>query len=285
MKTLFILGYPRSGTTLLRHILNKNKKIKIIPETSFYPKYYGSRTINYFKKKHIYDIVINGSGDPDMLEYKKYKEDFNSYIQNNNDDFKTILNFFNIQFQTEIIGEKTPLHTFFIKNIIKVFPDAKFICVERNIYNIIASMMISSNIKNYSFKKILAEIFLYRNQIKKISKNKNILFINYKELTHQPKNTIKKICNYLKIDFHENMLYPNFDFTFYNEKKGFTKSKEIKIRKENEKKWKNVINYKQEKLIKKTFNNKLPIQIIPQIILFKLRIFKIQIGLNGIITK
>ena len=103
-KPIFILGMPRSGTTLLEQILSSHSEI------------YGAGELNYLPK------II------DKVNIKKY-ENFISIIEIiRSDYYKKIIKLSNKPY----IIDKLPMNFRWIGFIIKAFPEAKIIHLERN---------------------------------------------------------------------------------------------------------------------------------------------------------
>jgi len=103
-KPIFILGMPRSGTTLLEQILSSHSEI------------YGAGELNYLPK------II------DKINIKKH-ENFTSIIKIiRSDYYKKIIKLSNKPY----IIDKLPMNFRWIGFIIKAFPEAKIIHLERN---------------------------------------------------------------------------------------------------------------------------------------------------------
>ncbi len=103
-KPLFILGMPRSGTSLLEQILSTHSKI------------HGAGELNYIEK------IINQLGLKKKNDLKNYFTEIRDYYYKN---LKRISN-------KAYIIDKTPLNCRWIGFIINAFPEAKIIHIERN---------------------------------------------------------------------------------------------------------------------------------------------------------
>ena len=127
---VFIVGCPRSGTTLLSVIIDRNSQIAITPETGFYheiaPKLIGGQGFNLKRILRDWsrlpelgldaDQVVNACGDmptPGRL-------------------LGTLLSIYRDNHQKMRCGEKTPQHLWCVPRIIADFPEAKIICLIRD---------------------------------------------------------------------------------------------------------------------------------------------------------
>jgi len=114
MELVIILGAARSGTTMLANLLKKDPRVHYIGEPRYVWKY---------KNFHI---------DHDMLT----KQHITPEIRNH------ILKFFNNQFlqnESEILLEKTPSNALRFEFVYNLFPEAKFIHIIRNGYDVARS--------------------------------------------------------------------------------------------------------------------------------------------------
>ncbi len=108
--------------------------------------------------------------------------------------------------QTLIIGDKKPLYSIFIPDIIEVFPDAKFIHIIRDYRDNIVS-----NRKVFSRKNVALLAYAWKHFNMKIEKEKekrrNAFYtIKYEDLATFPEKFAIEICNFLEIKFYPQML-------------------------------------------------------------------------------
>lgn len=99
--------------------------------------------------------------------------------------------------------EKTPVHSLYLKQILKDFPNAKTTAIKRNIIETINSSIKLENYNNLLKKKlgILKLIFHYVKYYKYIEhfykKNQSLLImVKYEDLKHSKKQVIRDLCNF-----------------------------------------------------------------------------------------
>ena len=102
--------------------------------------------------------------------------------------------------------EKTPRHVFFYPEIMKHYPDARFICMVREPKNVASSQLTLTSKQNKSvvrlsllFNKITRAILEIRNQ-------SNVLVHKYEDLTDETESVIKKVCEFLDIPYDSSLL-------------------------------------------------------------------------------
>lgn len=145
MKHIYIVGYPRSGTTLLQGILSRDKRVCSVPETFFFRRVAPEKGT----KTHL--------GRP-IKSAKKGLENLNSYcgpVRRRPIQLwlSTKLLTFSYRYyrqttleytkrkSAEIFLEKTPMHVLYIAHMIAATPQSRIIHVVRNPLDSIASLL------------------------------------------------------------------------------------------------------------------------------------------------
>ncbi|WP_345970040.1 sulfotransferase [Sulfurimonas sp. HSL1-6] len=214
----FIVGSGRSGNTLLRRILNSHSELFIPPET-----YVLGKSIRQFRR---YNNM--GWGDLVQLIYSN----FEFYPEFETFDIKTLAplvdsasrcpeeqrtlafllhGFYEYFAKTHQIdksrwGDKTPLNTFAIFPLFQVFPDAKFIHIVRDPYDVVASYVASGIYKNHTDA---ARRWVRSVQMAEKFKSKypgNLHEIYYETLVENPEKEIRRVCAFLDVPFEKTML-------------------------------------------------------------------------------
>lgn len=135
---VFIVGVPRSGTTLIRNRLNSHTKISIAPEIHFF---------NHWWKRYK-DFDLSESSDFNQFwevftnsERFKYldidaKDVLNDLNAQSNRSFKTlfqsVLKVYAQKSNKNVYGEKTPANFLYVDKIFSWYPNAKVIWVIRD---------------------------------------------------------------------------------------------------------------------------------------------------------
>lgn len=220
-KSFFILGAPRSGTTLLETMLDQNSMIAVCPEM------FSARTfwrlnaeeeirdrwknliiLNYFYNctKHL-DNPINFCLAHQALESFNYPISTRNWIDR-------LSQIYLRKTGARIFGEKTPENTFFIPTLSKIFPEKNYVIILRNPFDIILSLCEIAIIKlkvPIDNKLLLrfAEFVkrsLYELHVKRKEDTKSALWITYENLVSNTEVTLKSICQFLQVDYEDQML-------------------------------------------------------------------------------
>ena len=212
----FIVGKGRSGTTLLEGILDAHPNIQIPTESRFvihnYYEYY--KTTNWTREK-IYSFYKNVHKGRhirlwDIDEEKLLRDLLSLEGQSSFGAMcKNVYLNYNSFFPKEelkLIVDKHPFNTLYINELLKVFPDAKFIHVIRDYRDNVLSHSKAFKLKNFS---IIAQKWLHYNKLVDELKSKipeRFITIRYEDLVSDPAKTLQDLCAFLGVEYHSGML-------------------------------------------------------------------------------
>lgn len=207
MKRIFLLGAPRSGTTILQSLLAAHPEVISFPESKFfhyllYDKFAGklpSRMEAFFK---------------DEIKRPEFLENFDDSqtIETKTAWFVGILDGLATEQNKSIWLEKTPEHMYFIEDIERLLPDAKFIHILRNGMDTIASMYEAT--RNFShlwgagwdLNHCIGRWEHAMLTSHKYVKKSNHIFIRYEDVLDNKTKILGEICNFMGIDYDGEML-------------------------------------------------------------------------------
>ena len=186
-KLIFIVGLPRSGTTLLHQIISSHSEIFGAGEL---PILRSNFIDNVFKNDWFDDILINKENN------KKLSEEIISQFKLHNNE--------------KIILDKAPLNFQWVGFIKLLFPNAKIIHSKRNIKD--TALSIYKNVFedinmpwSYNQEELITFINLYKNFMKFWhNKLPNYIYdCNYEDLINNRENETKKLINFCNLDWDE----------------------------------------------------------------------------------
>ena len=177
---IFIVGMPRSGTTLMERILSAHSKIYGAGELNFLPKIIDESYINNYKN---FDEVIG----------KIRSEYFDNIVKLSNKKF---------------IIDKLPLNFKWIGFIIKAFPEAKIIHLDRNPMAVCwSNYKINFRDSGMEFtlsQTDIAEYFVLYDDLMKFwfkKFNEKIINVNYEKFVSNYQICTKKILEKLSLNW------------------------------------------------------------------------------------
>ncbi len=184
---IFILGMPRSGTTLVEKIISSHSQVSTISEANFIPE----KIFSYMNS-----------------DIEKLTTFLNSDFQ---DEYDKFVKTFNVK--NKIIIDKTLLNFWYLGFIKIFFPESKIIHISRN--RLDNCLSIFENLFEFPQgwdcdQNDLAEYYLiyedlmeYWNTLFK----KTILNIKYEEIVADPENKIKELINFCQLKWEDQCLY------------------------------------------------------------------------------
>ena len=180
---IFVLGMPRSGTTLIEKIISSHSKVSTISESNFIPE------------------KVHGFLNKDFDELKKI---LNSSFQNK---YYQFIKSFNIK--DEIVVDKTLTNFWYLGFIKILFPESKIIHISRNPKD--NCLSIFENLFDYPEgwncdQEELAEYYLiYQDLMKFWSKlfGNSIYNIKYEDVILNTNTKIKELINFCGLEWEE----------------------------------------------------------------------------------
>ncbi len=211
---IFVVGAARSGTTLLRLLINNHPDIACLGETHFFHHAYLKLGFDVTKNRSLFENVIKTeSSQVNLLQDKKLIAQ--SYSS------KTVASFFNLILSHYAIkegksnwAEKSPSHILRMEYIKKIFPDAKFINIVRNPFSTFISTF-----KNLEKQKISAfYVYSYLQKLKMLDKlvdNLSTKFPNdirtvfYEDFSDNTLKELKNIFTFINVnsDINDEILH------------------------------------------------------------------------------
>lgn len=192
---IFIIGFPRSGTTLLDTILRSHPRIEVIEEKPIVNKF-----INILDE----NINSNFSNLRD-LDIKLINEMKISYFE--------ILHNYTKQEKQKIYIDKMPLNIIYVGEILRIFPNAKFILSIRHPCDCILSCFMQSFLLNDSMAnftdlesttKFYNKVMILWQQYLGLFKI-NYHLIRYEDVVSKFEISVNKLLNFLDLEWSDNI--------------------------------------------------------------------------------
>lgn len=214
---IFIFGSPRSGTTLMREILNQHSKVHIVPETGFYDRLWAARcglgkvTARDSWVRWLYYVLFQ-SHDPGMMANRDTMpaliQEFTDRPPRGSDDFfiRTVSYLGEIRGKS-VFGEKTPKHLLYWRRIFAGFPQARAIVMVRDPRAVAASMITRGDLVDSAWKAAV-EWCCFADMAKSLLNRRNLQakLVPYEELVQNSFTVIKGLCDFLGLDFQDGMV-------------------------------------------------------------------------------
>lgn len=197
-EALFVVGMPRSGTTLVERILSKHSAVTSAGELQHFGlllKQLSKTTTN----KVIDQETVLSAADIDFFQLGE------AYIQSTRA----------LTGKTDKFVDKMPLNVLYAGFILQALPNSKIVCLDRNPLDTIVSnyrQLFSVNYSYYNYAYDLESATKFYIEFKKLTKlwqslyPDNFYLINYEKLVNTPEKEVKKVLNFCGLDYQAQCL-------------------------------------------------------------------------------
>ena len=196
-KPIFMIGFPRSGTTLLDTILRSHPLIEVVEEKSSVKKLVNS--LSKLTNKSFQ--MMNDVTEENIKEIRKaYFDDLFSYIDKED--------------KQKIYIDKLPLNIIYIAEILRIFPNAKFIISLRHPCDCVLSCFMQnfklnesmSNFLNLNDTAVTYDLIMNLLKIYKSKFDFNFYEIKYEKLILNLNDEIKNLLDFLELQWDNSIL-------------------------------------------------------------------------------
>ena len=192
---IFIVGAPRSGTTLLRSMIDAHPKLCCPPwETGIFDR------LSAFARG---DFEKPSGPEANFCPLKRLE-----VLDWMRDSANNLMSRLVQESQKPRWGEKTPAHVFQIELILEIYPKAQFIHIIRNGNDVVKSLQ---NVTwapggiRWSVQRWIDSVTAGREATKKFGQDK-CHEVRFEELTANPNTSLRTICSFLGEQFSDTML-------------------------------------------------------------------------------
>lgn len=216
----FILGRPRSGTTLLKALFDAHPNVIIPPELPiFLPLYQKFKNVKNWDRKalhsfvdHVFEPNVFNNRRIENLRIDRDKLLTDLLRQAENVTIQELLVQLNKHAYSPFpkedimaVGDKNPVYSVYTQRLLSIFPDAKFIAIVRDYRDNFVSLRNLEEVKleapvltlQTTRWRIVTKTFLrcQRNHPQRF------YVIRYEDLVSQPEEQIKLLCGFLGIPY------------------------------------------------------------------------------------
>jgi len=189
---IFIVGMPRSGTTLIEQIISSHDLVYGAGELQFF-----CNSINKFLDSHSQD---------------QYSININKFALEMQKNYKNAI--LNLNHSKKYHTNKYPLNFLYINFILAIFPNSKFINIQRNDGAVAWSLFERWMGEKYYFSSNLHEIKHFISNYKKLMNfwekkyPNNVKSFSYEKLTENANETVPQIINFCELPWDSKCLEP-----------------------------------------------------------------------------
>jgi hypothetical protein len=197
---VFIVGCPRSGTTYLQKLLASHPRVHSGWESYVFAWYLGPVLRNWDQKERL--SAPNGKMRRIGLHSYMEEQEFHRHLK------QLIKSMMKDTQEGDIFLEKTPRHSLWIPEIIRLLPDARFINIIRDGRDVVASILAASKSwgeelshHTYSAARLWAKYVRAVERSRELVPKDNFYEIRYEDLRRDALGSLISLSRFLKLDW------------------------------------------------------------------------------------
>ncbi|HTV47116.1 MAG TPA: sulfotransferase [Phycisphaerae bacterium] len=209
----FIVGYERSGTTLLAAMLDRHSRIAIPPETHFFE--HVCRVEDARKCANTETLVDRFINAPRSRDLKLNKSELLNQLAGSESTWANLLaaalQLYMVKHGKERVGEKTPNHHLIVPEILNLFPGSRVIWVLRDGRDVILSLMKTPWPRH---RLLRLHAFEWRRSMEKMIEfekrfPERMIRMKFENLVTDPEAELRRVCEFIGVDFETRQLDSN----------------------------------------------------------------------------
>ena len=232
-KQIFIVGSSRSGTTMMGRILGNHSAIFTFKELHFFGSIWTNHSEPTLDKKQQIDLLsrlfcIQQNGLFRQDNISGFHERASNVLANKNVSsplglYELFLSELTSDNMSYIACDQTPKNIYYLSEILSYFPDAKVVNMVRDQRDVLLSQKnkwkrrflgastipFSEAIRSYINYHPILTAKVWNSSLEysaKFTKNTRVKVVRFEELLVEPSRIIKELCQFLELDFSQEML-------------------------------------------------------------------------------
>jgi sulfotransferase family protein len=206
-----VIGAPRSGTTLLRLMLDAHPLLAIPPETGFLPVVAAIPDDHPPRIQAVFDAITNYPPEhPNWPDHQLDSEAFRRLLfgrplQSRADACRAFYRAYAARFDKPRWGDKTPGYTAYMPEISELLPEARFIHLVRDGRAVAVSWRRQWFAPGHDIQT-LATAWAQAVRQARSATVPYVLEVRYERLVRNPASELERVCGYLDLPFNAQML-------------------------------------------------------------------------------
>ena len=197
MEKFFIVGCPRSGTTMVQQALNRHSRIAVPPETKYFFSFFGHPRKQQARHVERLNADLNVRL-PAPLKRVSSVEEGRAWYEHMARQYVDR----NVRKSVAFFGEKTPEHTGLLPSVRLLFPDAKVLVLYRDGRDVASSLSRMPWMSPDLYVNFI--VWMYYNRIvreERLAERPNLYFARYEDIVADPEREFRAILRFLGADY------------------------------------------------------------------------------------
>ncbi|HBE71206.1 MAG TPA: hypothetical protein DDW52_23925 [Planctomycetaceae bacterium] len=202
---LYIVGTPRSGTTLLAATLDRHSNIAVTPETHFHTDFC-EKNAGLFKgpREHLVETLLNDRYISDLrLDQNSLVEQIGQDWEDPASVLRALMDTYRRANGKSIAAEKTPAHLHHVEKLLEGSETSRVVCIVRDGRDVAMSLL---NMPSKPFPSLRRQALLWKHDARKIQLfektiSDRFLRVHFEDLVSDPVPTLKKVVEFVGVEF------------------------------------------------------------------------------------
>jgi sulfotransferase family protein len=204
----FIVGMTRSGTTLLRLMLDSHPELTIPPETHFVPDVIGAYNEGRYSPQEIAKVMVESRRWADFqISERKLRRELDRLRPLVRPEVP-VRTFYRLYAQKQgkpRWGDKTPGYATKMRRIKRILPEARFIQIIRDGRDVAVSLRDRN--AGLTIEQVARRWRHRINRTRRAAEHvPDYIEIRYEDLVADPEATLRRICAHIELDYSPRML-------------------------------------------------------------------------------
>jgi omega-hydroxy-beta-dihydromenaquinone-9 sulfotransferase len=232
-KQIFIVGSSRSGTTMMGRILGNHQSVFTFKELHFFGTLWTNNSESTLDRKQQIDLLsrlfcIEKNGLFQQGNISDFNDKASAILVNKNvlnplSIYELFLEKVTSDNKCFIACDQTPKNMYYLNEILSYFPNAKVINMVRDQRDVLLSQKnkwkrrflgastipLSEAIRSYINYHPILTAKVWSSSLEysaELTNNNRVRIIRFEELLVEPVRIVKDLCQFLEIDYHQEML-------------------------------------------------------------------------------
>lgn len=211
-----IVGSPRSGTTLLRFMLDSHPELAIPPETWFLTAAKQLEGRGDLLRERFFEMIVTFPADaPAWEEFGIPREAFHARLRQIRrftpaEGFRLFYRMYAERFGKPRWGDKTPGYSHHLRHLQELLPEARFIHIVRDGRDAAVSLRQRWFSPGWD---IAIQAAHWRDNVAAARREgaccRHVLEVRFEDLIRDPETALRRVCAFVDLGYHPDMLrYP-----------------------------------------------------------------------------
>lgn len=208
---IFVVGFPRSGTTLLAAILDRHSTVAIPPETSFFLDVFQNelKTATRTQVLPMGGVISEALATMELEPEELWREYLNDGDGRDEQFLRYMLEEYAKRRGKVRCGEKSPWHLLAVARMLELWPNARILCIVRDGRDAVRSLKLThfgGHLPMYFHCFEWARCA--RICLALESRYSHFKWVRYEDLVMAPERVAREVCDFLSLQWEAGQLDP-----------------------------------------------------------------------------